>query len=96
MRRRDFIICSAAVAGWPLAPRAQQAGMPVIGYLCPQTPAAFVSRLRAFRQGFEETGYVSIEREGRGESFQVGVYDGACAWSEHPARVDMSVEGNME
>jgi putative ABC transport system substrate-binding protein len=58
MRRRDFIICSAAVAGWPLAPRAQQAGMPVIGYLCPQTPAAFVGRLRAFRQGFEEAGYV--------------------------------------
>ncbi|HEU4378676.1 MAG TPA: ABC transporter substrate-binding protein [Hyphomicrobiaceae bacterium] len=58
MRRRDFIIYSAAMAAWPLVPRAQQAGMPVIGYLCPQTPAAFVSRLRAFRQGFEETGYV--------------------------------------
>ena len=58
MRRRDFIIYSAAMAAWPLVPRAQQVGMPVIGYLCPQTPAAFVSRLRAFRQGFEETGYV--------------------------------------
>jgi putative ABC transport system substrate-binding protein len=58
MRRRDFIICSAAVTAWPLVPRAQQTGMSVIGYLCPQTPAAFVSRLRAFRQGFEETGYV--------------------------------------
>jgi putative tryptophan/tyrosine transport system substrate-binding protein len=58
MRRRDFIICSAAVAAWPLGAHGQQTGMPVIGYLCPQTPAAFVSRLRAFRQGFEETGYV--------------------------------------
>ncbi len=58
MRRRDFIISSAAMAAWPRAPRAQQTGMPVIGYLCPQTPAAFVSRLIAFRQGFEETGYV--------------------------------------
>jgi len=46
------------MAAWPRAPRAQQTGMPVIGYLCPQTPAAFVSRLIAFRQGFEETGYV--------------------------------------
>ena len=38
----------------PLVACKQQTGTPVIGYLCPQTPAAFVSRLAAFRQGFEE------------------------------------------
>jgi putative tryptophan/tyrosine transport system substrate-binding protein len=59
MRRRNFIAgLASTTAALPLAARAQQATMPVIGYLGPESPAVFASRVTAFRQGLGETGYV--------------------------------------
>src|SRR6516164_7957863 len=60
MRRCDFIkVAAGSAVAWPLAARAQQPAMPVIGFLNASSPDAY--RLRAFYQGLKEAGFVDGE-----------------------------------
>ena len=61
IRRRDFITLLGGAAALPLAARAQQPAMPVVGFLHHTSPDGFSERLRGFRQGLKDTGYVEGE-----------------------------------
>ena len=58
VRRREFIATLGSAAAWPLAARAQQPAMPVIGFLTSRGPSDTPQLLAAFRQGLKDTDFV--------------------------------------
>jgi putative ABC transport system substrate-binding protein len=91
--RREFIAAlgGAASGMWPLAERAQQRAVPVIGYLSGQSPAEFEGYLAAFRQGLNETGYVEHGNLNIEYRWAQGQYDRLPAFAADLVRRQVSV-----
>ena len=75
MNRRELITLLGGTAAWPLAARAQQAAMPVVGYLSGFSPAGGAAQLEAFRQGLSDTGFIEHQNIGIEYRWAEGRYE---------------------
>jgi putative tryptophan/tyrosine transport system substrate-binding protein len=75
MKRREFIGLLGGAAIWPLATNAQQAGVPVIGFLSPVSPGPYAQNLAAFRRGLGQTGFIEGQNVAIEYRWAEGNYD---------------------
>jgi len=92
MRRREFIgLIGSAAAVWPLAARAQQSAMPVIGFLNGESPDGYTAQVTAFRQALKEAGYIDGQNMAIEYRWANGQYDRLAALADDLVRQRVSI-----